>query len=166
MLSQAAVAASEPIYTQLLVSLAWYCFWVNSTLEYGPISVGVYLTLSFTVFCCCLASIQILDIDAQSLKSVFDRIKGAFGYESSPNPSPSEPITWLPEWAKSPAVQSVGTKVLLAIGMTKLFVPLKVGMTAAITPMVAKKLRAMGFNLGQKGGLREASRRVRNKHEP
>jgi hypothetical protein len=55
------------------------------------------------------------------------------------------------------------SQILIAMAMTKLFFPLKLGITAAITPMVARKLRYYGFNLSAKGGYKDASIQVRDK---
>lgn len=61
------------------------------------------------------------------------------------------------------ATATWGTQILLAMAMTKLFLPIKLGLTAGITPILARKLRYYGFNLSAKGGYKDASIQVRDK---
>ena len=74
-------------------------------------------------------------------------------------------VDFLPEWARNPAVMKFGTNVLLAMAMTKLFVPFKLALTAAVTPSVAKSLRSLGFTLGKPGGFRDAVNRIDPKNK-
>jgi hypothetical protein len=55
------------------------------------------------------------------------------------------------------------SQILIAMAMTKLFVPIKLGITAALTPILARKLRYYGFNLSAKGGYKDASMQVRDR---
>lgn len=82
--------------------------------------------------------------------------------EEDPEKTSNQWISMLPEWMRNPATRQVLTNVLLAMAMTKLFLPIKLGITAAITPMVARKLRDLGFQLGQKGGYKSAARKVKS----
>ena len=56
-----------------------------------------------------------------------------------------------------------GTQILLAMAMTKLFLPIKLGITAGITPILARKLRYYGFNLSAMGGYKDASNQVKQR---
>ncbi|KAJ1343717.1 hypothetical protein BSLG_001698 [Batrachochytrium salamandrivorans] len=132
--------------------------------EYGPLALGVYLTLSFTIFCCCLASISFLGIDESHIAAAFAYLKGWVGYTQEADAaqtkvvSPaadkdqaiSTAISWLPEWAQSPAAIRIGSNILLAMAMTKLFMLLKIAITAAIVPAVSKRARSMGFTLTER----------------
>ncbi|KAJ3213454.1 hypothetical protein HDU67_002878 [Dinochytrium kinnereticum] len=126
--------------------------------EYGPIALLVYASLSFTVFLICFSSITFLGVNQQTIQSLFTYIKTLLGYPASP-PSKSDSteeeedrksITrFLPSFLQSPWVITVGTNVLLAMAMTKLFLPFKLGVVVAVTPTVAKRLRALGFDFGK-----------------
>ncbi|KAI8821649.1 Sucrase/ferredoxin-like-domain-containing protein [Fimicolochytrium jonesii] len=144
--------------------------------EYGPIATITYLTLSFMTFCACLTSIMVLGIDQKQIKTAFRKIKEFLGFHpADPEPelraadalndeTAKEPTWWerhMPEWLKNPATHAMLTNILLAMAMTKMFLPIKLGITAAIVPTVAKKLRSMGFNLGTKGGYKTAAQKVK-----
>ena len=58
---------------------------------------------------------------------------------------------------------TLGTQILLAIALSKLFVPLKLGLAAGLTPILARKLRYYGFNLSAKGGYKDARDQVKQK---
>ncbi|KAJ3109167.1 hypothetical protein HDU97_008566 [Phlyctochytrium planicorne] len=127
--------------------------------EYGPIAVGVYFTLSFTVFLICFTSITVLGVDAQTIGAIFTRIKGFLGFkkpekheqtsEEAREEEEKTLVRFLPEFMQNPWLITVVTNVLLAMAMTKLFIPIKVGVVVAVTPAVAKRLRAMGFDFGK-----------------
>ncbi|KAJ3035100.1 hypothetical protein HDV00_004322 [Rhizophlyctis rosea] len=146
------------------------------TREYGPLALATYLTMSFLTFCACFASITFFGVDQARIQAALDYVKAALGFHV---PTPEERqqkeqeetkesakwLQYLPEWTKDPAVRTVLTNVLLAMAMTKLFMPIKIAITAAIVPSVARKLRSMGFNLGQKGGYRAAASEVKERVE-
>nr|CAG8461976.1 1202_t:CDS:2 [Entrophospora candida] len=48
-----------------------------------------------------------------------------------------------------PTMPSWTSTLVIAYGIHKLLLPLRLGLTAAITPSVVKKLRNMGWNLGK-----------------
>ncbi|KAJ3019709.1 hypothetical protein HKX48_001865 [Thoreauomyces humboldtii] len=148
--------------------------------EYGPIALGVYLSLSFMTFCACLTSITVLGVDQAQISGWWKTIKTTLGFPPAPgsgseseassmepsdrDAAAAEAKGWsamLPEWTRNPSTRHMLTSVLLAMGMTKLFLPVKLAITMAITPMVAKRLRSFGFQLGQKGGYRDAATIVR-----
>ncbi|TPX66625.1 hypothetical protein SpCBS45565_g04347 [Spizellomyces sp. 'palustris'] len=140
------------------------------TREYGPIAVGVYLSLSFLTFCACLTAITAFGIDEAQIKGWFDKFRSMVGFPPSPTPTnpDTEPNTetndktYLPTIFQNPTTRQTLTTILLAMAMTKLFLPIKLGITAAITPFVAKKLRNLGFELGTKGGYKSAAVRVKS----
>eukprot|EP00842_Homolaphlyctis_polyrhiza_P002529 jgi/Hompol1/3277/HPOL_003197-RA len=130
---------------------------VNLVRDYGTVAVVVYFTLSFTVFWLCFASITFLGVNETHISAAFNYVKSFVGIkpadkavEDASDAKPEKTILdMLPEWAKSPLVLRVGANMLLALLMTKLFIPIKVGITAAIVPSVARRFRAWGLNFGQ-----------------
>ncbi|KAJ3110347.1 hypothetical protein HDU96_006681 [Phlyctochytrium bullatum] len=141
--------------------------------EYGPIAVMVYFALSSTVFLICFSSISFLGVNEQTVMSIFSRLKSLVGLGSNQKTAADGSqvemtdadfaaeaekdrkadeksiLRFLPAFMQSPWIITVGTNVLLAMAMTKLFLPLKVGVVVAVTPTVAKRLRAMGFDFGR-----------------
>ena len=83
--------------------------------------------------------------------------------------SNSNPSSAAESAINSAKTRSILTTLLLAMTLTKLFSPIKVMLAAGITPMVAKKLRTMGFEVGGKGlrntvrGMKERSKEVMKK---
>ncbi|KAJ3233338.1 hypothetical protein HDU81_002319 [Chytriomyces hyalinus] len=149
--------------------------------EYGPLAVGVYFFFSSITFVCCLSSIYFLGVDREMILRWVHNAKVAIGLESENKPEAAESksvpakddedttdggkksfFDFLPEFLKTEAVLTLGTNVLLAMVMTKLFVPVKLGLVAVVTPVVARRLRAMGFNMGQRGAYKSAATNVRN----
>jgi hypothetical protein len=121
--------------------------------QYGWIALGTYSTLSFVTFSSCLAAIQVLGIDQKDVYKVVNYLKKSIGvHPSTPAQEtkldPKEPkkvVSYLPEWFNNPTVIKVTTVILLASAMTKLFTPIKIAITVAILPTVAKTLRRMGY---------------------
>ncbi|KAJ1553008.1 hypothetical protein HK405_009249 [Cladochytrium tenue] len=71
-------------------------------------------------------------------------------------------VAYLPDWLKSHAVLTLATNVLVAMAMTKLFIPVKLTIVAFVTPAVARRLRAMGFDFGKRG-YREMAKDARGR---
>ncbi|KAJ3093878.1 hypothetical protein HDU97_008888 [Phlyctochytrium planicorne] len=124
--------------------------------EYGPIAAGVYLALGFTIFLICFTSITILGIDAQTITSAFSRIKSFLGFPLATSTDEIQEeedgetfSSHLPGFMRNPWLMTILSNALLAMAMTKLFGPIKLGVVLAVTPAVAKRLRAMGFDLGR-----------------
>ena len=123
----------------------------QKTKQYGMLSVLVYSSLSFTTFCGCIFAISRLDLTTRDLTNVLNKVRVAIGidpvvYEEEPEQKDQSKIyTMLPEWAKTERVRKGATNVLLAMAMTKLFAPVKIGLTAMIVPSLARKLRTMGL---------------------
>ncbi|KAI9088311.1 hypothetical protein DFS34DRAFT_561096, partial [Phlyctochytrium arcticum] len=114
------------------------------TREYGPIALAVYCTLTFLTFCACFTSISAFDIDAKTIKGYLIQAKSWMGYPPSTDPDAVEQVVEPPKesWLDQlPIARETLTHILLAMGMTKLFVPVKLGLTAGITPIVARRLR-------------------------
>ncbi|KAJ3290593.1 hypothetical protein HDU79_003121 [Rhizoclosmatium sp. JEL0117] len=145
--------------------------------EYGPLSLVVYAFFSSITFMCCLSSIYFLGVDRKMIMEWVHRAKEMIGLESKDAAAKQKVgehdsedaseggkksfFDFLPESLKSEAVITLGTNVLLAMVMTKLFLPVKLTLVAFVTPTVARRLRTMGFNFGQKGGYGDAARTVR-----
>ncbi|TPX47824.1 hypothetical protein SeLEV6574_g02429 [Synchytrium endobioticum] len=130
--------------------------------EYGPIAVGVYCVLAFIAFWTCFVSIRFFGIDEDKVQTVFDYIKKLLGMNvKSAQEKAAEALERAKEaqereetksgfrkFISSPAFTSFATTFLLAAAMTKLFLPLKLAITAFATPIVARRLRASGIDLG------------------
>ncbi|KAJ3017846.1 UNVERIFIED_CONTAM: hypothetical protein HDU68_011443 [Siphonaria sp. JEL0065] len=82
--------------------------------------------------------------------------------EDTTNNGKKSIFDFLPDSLKSEAVITLGTNVLLAMVMTKMFLPVKLTLVAFVTPVVAKRLRSMGFHFGQRGAYGNAARTVRD----
>ncbi len=122
------------------------------TQDYGMLAVGVYAGLSFSTFCGCLYSVTYMGITQEDISKVWNRLRGAIGLEtnsSQPKDDGESTISTLwkkmPAWAQTPENSQRVTNVLLAMGMTKLFSPLKLAITAMIVPPLGKRLVAKGL---------------------
>lgn len=92
-----------------------------------------------------------MGVTQKDVKNVFEKIKTSLGFPPSP-PSPVVPVAdadhnwdWLPEFARSEGFINFLSNALLAMGMTKIFAPIKLGLTAIIVPPLGRKLKAMGI---------------------
>ena len=121
--------------------------------EYGLLAFAVYCSLAFPTFCGCLYAITYMGVTQKDVKKMFERIKNFFGFPPS-SPPPAAPSAspekshnwdWLPEWARSEATIDFLSNCLLAMGMTKIFAPIKIGLTAFIVPPLGRRLKAMGI---------------------
>lgn len=122
------------------------------TREYGRIAVFVYTTLTFTVFVCCYLAIASFGVDVHDVLEKFHGLREVFGWnttdadreqatQAKQNQDDSEKV-------KPPFFS--WTNWLLALALTKVFVPVKLLLTTAITPTVARILRARGWEVGTK----------------
>ncbi|KAI9338376.1 hypothetical protein DFJ73DRAFT_847964 [Zopfochytrium polystomum] len=152
------------------------------TREFGPIALGVYLCVTSVFFVGCLTSIYVIGIDRDSILAVLKRAKALVGLSDKKKDAEEAAeeaenkkhikegarsfMDVLPDWLKTPAVQTLATNVLLAMAMTKLFLPIKLTIVAFLTPTVARRLRSMGFDFGTRGYremARDASGRVKER---
>ena len=118
--------------------------------EYGLLTVAVYISLAFPTFLGCLYSITYLGVTQKDIKKIFEKVKTTMGIPPSPAASQSTSTEshdwdWLPEWAQSESTINFLSNVLLAMGMTKIFAPIKIGLTAIIVPSLGRRLKAMGI---------------------
>ena len=109
------------------------------------------MSVSFTTFCLCLSSITFFQLDINKIQDLLYKTKKMAGWHPDP---PQQVDNSAASWT---------SQILIAMAMTKLFVPIKLGITAALTPILARKLRYYGFNLSAKGGYKDASLQVRDK---
>ena len=111
--------------------------------EYGSIAFNVYLAISFSFFFCTFTTITLLGVDAKTIQNALHSIKTSLGIQTSPSPSESEgdsksSLFQLPEWLENPTLIHLGTNILLSLGIAKLFLPIKLGLTMYLTPKVAR----------------------------
>lgn len=107
--------------------------------KYGYVGLGVYLSLSAVDLGLTMAAITVTG--AEKVKQVEDwvltNIKGFFGIEHKHAPK-----------EKAEERPSLASIFVIAYGIHKtVLLPLRLGLTAAITPSLAKKLRQMGFRV-------------------
>ncbi|KAI8897247.1 hypothetical protein BC833DRAFT_552863 [Globomyces pollinis-pini] len=116
--------------------------------EYGLLALGIYSIFSFSTFCGCYYYITSQNFTGKDLTKLFNKVRTFFGLETEKH-EPTEPLhnryDWLPAWTQDPTFVRISTNVLLAMGMTKLFAPIKIGLTALIVPGVSRKLKALGW---------------------
>jgi hypothetical protein len=124
--------------------------------EYGPVAVVVYFGLAFPTFCGCLYAITYMGVTKDEIQAVFDKIKTALGIplsakeEVKPGVDSNHSWDWLPAWAKTEQATTIATNILLAMGMTKLFAPIKFGLVGMIVPPLGRFLKSRGWILGNK----------------
>jgi hypothetical protein len=113
------------------------------TRKYGPLAVAVYATMSFSVFLICFGTITYMDVDAVHVTRQLMDLKTRIGFPSSP--SSDTPSTFQNWFSGNPTLVKLGTNAVLAMAIAKLFIPVKLGLVAYITPRAARRLTAMGF---------------------
>ncbi|KAI8812639.1 hypothetical protein BJ742DRAFT_666956, partial [Cladochytrium replicatum] len=128
--------------------------------EYGPIAIVMYITMSSLTFLSLFAAITFLGIDEAKVKSAYSGLKARLGFHPLTNDEITEQekedaeekaqreenVRGLKRWIADPTMVQVATNGLLAFALNKLFVPIKLALTAGFAPVVARRLRAMGFN--------------------
>ncbi|KAG2181374.1 hypothetical protein INT43_008957 [Umbelopsis isabellina] len=107
--------------------------------KYGAVGVGVYLSLSAVDLS--LTMLAISFTGAERVKQVEDwvmtKIKNSVGLEHKVSPN-----------KRTDEKPSLWAIFVIAYGIHKtVFLPFRLGLTAAITPFLAKKLRQMGFRV-------------------
>lgn len=115
---------------------------------------------SFVFFCLCYASIAYFGFDAEVLLRKVKKVREwAMGVSDDEDgvkvvvvEEPSSTTTTESSETKKPNsnLTTTASTILLAMGMTKLFLPIKLMLTAALTPLVARRLRRLGFDVGIK----------------
>lgn len=116
--------------------------------KYGVLAFGVYSTLSFSVFCGCMYSITYMGIRQQDVNNLFNKVKETLGWEiknEMVEERESTLLKILPASMRTTETVDFLTRVLLAMGMTKLFLPIKLPLVAFITPLLARRLTRMGY---------------------
>ncbi|KAI9285433.1 hypothetical protein BC943DRAFT_323327 [Umbelopsis sp. AD052] len=107
--------------------------------KYGAVGAGVYLALSAVDLSLTMAVITFTG--AEKVKQVEDwalkEVKGLFGIKHK--------ITPKADSAEKPSMASI---FVIAYGIHKtILLPVRLGLTAAITPFLARKLQQMGFRV-------------------
>ncbi|KAJ3328662.1 hypothetical protein HDU76_009529 [Blyttiomyces sp. JEL0837] len=120
-----------------------------------------------------------MGIDKDTIMGVINKAKSFIGLKTKPHHEEKAEnqeelaeakkdaagvFKYVPEVFKSPSVLTFMTNVLLAMAMTKLFLPIKLTVVAFVTPTVAKRLRAMGFDFGKRG-YRDMAKDARGRYQ-
>ena len=122
------------------------------TKAYGPVAFIVYSSLAFPTFLGCLYSITYLGVTQKDIYNWLDKVKGFFGMEPTLPAEKKAQTNWdfLPEFMKTEKFIEFGTNVLLAMVMTKIFSPLKLTLTAMLTPSAARLFQRFGWFVPKK----------------
>lgn len=117
----------------------------NLVKEYGRIAIFVYLCCSFTSFIICFLIVWKFDLNFQTLANLKSKLFGSNSIENSnPNPNPSKSNN------SSSLNSDLFTQLLVSMAFTKLLLPIKLGLTALLTPILARRLRSLGWDIGGK----------------
>ena len=138
--------------------------------KYGTIALSVYLSLTFLVFSSCFAAISFLDLSAKDIDALFSRIKTFLGFPTTQGESEVEEekkdgilsrfFVWMD--IRDPRIQSLTQTFILALALAKLFSPVKLAITATITPSIARRMQALGLDLGQRN-IRQVGQDVKQR---
>ena len=107
--------------------------------KYGPVALVTYSAISAISYPSWVAAIH-FGVDVSSLLQQFQRAKASIGFESSPETSsqlPSQSTNW----------GELGTTLLMAMAAHKIIFPLRIGLTALLTPRFSRLLLARGIDL-------------------
>ncbi|PUU83257.1 hypothetical protein B9Z19DRAFT_965419 [Tuber borchii] len=148
--------------------------------EYGYSAVGVYFLLSALDFPFCFLAVQYLGAEKIGeletrvggfVKPYWVSLRSAIGYPPAPVPvgdgeagagegrERQEVVHGAEGEAEKAA--SIWTELALAYAIHKSFIFIRVPLTAAVTPKVVKVMRGWGWNIGRKGGAKEAVKKAR-----
>ncbi|CUS12209.1 unnamed protein product [Tuber aestivum] len=147
--------------------------------EYGYSALGVYLLLSALDFPFCFLAVRYLGTEKISkleasvigfVEPYWVSLRSAVGYPPAPVPVGGGGME-VEEKGGQEAVHdamgeageaaSIWTVLALAYAVHKSFIFIRVPLTAAVTPKVVKVLRGWGWDIGRKGGTKEAVKRAR-----
>ncbi|KAH9855206.1 hypothetical protein C2E23DRAFT_814890 [Lenzites betulinus] len=136
--------------------------------SYGWYALGVYIILSTLDFTVAFAAVNI--IGAEHVSKVAADVKGYFaGFIHSTPPEPGrEEIESAAAHASGDGHEGLMAMLLLAYTIHKtLFLPVRVGLTAAITPRLVHWLRARGWagSAGTRRAAQEVREKIRNRRE-
>jgi N-terminal acetyltransferase 2 len=140
--------------------------------SHGWYALGMYFAIGTIDFCLAFALINLLG--AEYVSGAVTSVKAAVGeYIGHPSSSPVEHSTERVDHAAADATLANGNgyegiyaMLLLAYTVHKtLFLPLRVGLTAALTPKLVRWLQARGWagGAGTRKAAKEMGERVRNK---
>jgi len=126
--------------------------------EYGWSALAVYLGLSCIDYPLCFMAVH--SVGEDKIHEYQDKVKKFIGMEVKPRPIPKqqtgeeqeedgndvsdeEESLWSRIWNST-----LFTEAILAYGIHKSLIFIRLPITAAITPSIVSKLRKMGFNIG------------------
>lgn len=112
--------------------------------EYGYSALAVYLGLSCIDFPLCFIAVH--SIGEDKIHEYQDKAKEMVGI--TPKPRPEKVDGQESEESGSIWSSTLLTEAILAYGIHKSLIFIRVPITAAITPAIVNKLRKMGFNIG------------------
>ncbi|BFZ64616.1 DUF1279 super [Saitoella coloradoensis] len=121
--------------------------------KYGWTAVAVYLGLSALDFPLCLLAVHTIGAEhvAHYERIFLHKLKELTGYEKAPKTDVEEKNGKTSWW----------TEAVVAYGVHKLLIVFRVPATAAILPGLVKRLRAMGWNVGNMGAMVAKAKEVK-----
>ncbi|CDO76718.1 hypothetical protein BN946_scf184796.g12 [Trametes cinnabarina] len=136
--------------------------------SYGWYALGVYIILSTLDFSIAFAAVNILG--AEHVSKIAADVKDYFaGLVHSKPPEPGrEEMDRAANQANAGGSEGLMAMILLAYTIHKtLFLPVRVGLTAAITPKLVHWLRARGWagSAGTRRAAQEMREKIRNRRE-
>lgn len=114
--------------------------------EYGKIAVVVYMGLTFIVFSGCYMSVVFFNVDASKL---FKKVREWTQGMPTPFGEPGKTEEAVVEETEKSNSGFLST-LLLVLAMTKIFSPIKLMLTAGITPVVARQLKRLGYDVNNR----------------
>ncbi|CAZ81570.1 unnamed protein product [Tuber melanosporum] len=148
--------------------------------EYGYSALGVYLLLSALDFPFSFLAVRYLgterigELEASVIgfvKPYWVSLRSAVGYPPAPVPVGDRGVEveggegrWESVHDAEGEVEkaaSIWTELALAYAIHKSFIFIRVPLTAAVTPKAVKVLRGWGWDIGKKGGAKEAVKKAR-----
>jgi hypothetical protein len=127
------------------------------TRKYGVVAVGVYLSISFTVFCSILGSMTFMNISPHDIQSFLYRIKSSIPFLHSSQDLDKEEeqvrqeaeqaqhegiLGWIHSQLESsnPEMVQFMTNAVLAMAVAKLFSPIKLAITVLVLDLVGNNI--------------------------
>ncbi|CCX07237.1 hypothetical protein FPQ18DRAFT_374089 [Pyronema domesticum] len=122
--------------------------------EYGYSAVAVYLGLSALDFPFCFLAVRMIGTEkiAEYEHTIVEGARSLYHAAGLPGWEKKQ----VEEEEKNHKAATIWTELALAYAIHKSLIFIRVPITAAVTPKVVKTLRKWGWDIGKKGGLKNA----------
>ncbi|KAK9471369.1 uncharacterized protein V1510DRAFT_420315 [Dipodascopsis tothii] len=122
--------------------------------EYGWSVVGIYAVLSILDYPLCFLAVH--SLGQEKIADFEHSVKAFFGFDGKDSDDGNTDIT-----TKKNDNPSLWTEAVIAYGIHKGLMVVRVPLTAAITPSIVKLLRSYGWNIGKTSG-KELGRKAKS----